>query len=83
MIQGEELEFSSEMFRQVLTFKVGGLAGDLGGFLSGPTAQNLRTMDELRKEVPAAVQFSVPSISTVVVRQCGIDPLATHAPACD
>ena len=53
--EGEEIEFSSEMFRQVLTFKVSGLAGDLGGFLSGPTAQNLRTMEELRKEIPAAV----------------------------
>ena len=53
--EGEEIEFSSEMFRQVLTFKLSGLAGDLGGFLSGPTAQNLRTMEELRKEIPESV----------------------------
>ena len=53
--EGEEVEFTSEMFREVLPFKVGGLTGDLGGFLAGPTAQNLRTMEELRKEVPAAV----------------------------
>ena len=43
------------MLREVLPFKVGGLAGDLGGFLAGPSAQNLRTMDEVRREVPKAV----------------------------
>jgi photosystem II stability/assembly factor-like uncharacterized protein len=53
--EGEEIEFSAELFRDVLPFKVGGLAGDLGGFLAGPSAQNLRTMDEVRREVPKAV----------------------------
>ena len=53
--EGEEVAFSSELLREVLTFKVGGLAGDLGGFLAGPSAQNQRTMDEVRRDVPAAV----------------------------
>ncbi|MBI3791778.1 MAG: glycosyl hydrolase [Gemmatimonadetes bacterium] len=53
--EGEEIQFSAELFRAVLPFKVGGLGGDLSGFLTGPTAQNLRTMDEVRREVPAAV----------------------------
>lgn len=39
----------------MLTFKLSGLAGDLGGFLSGPTAQDLRTMEEPRKEIPESV----------------------------
>jgi hypothetical protein len=53
--EGDETEFTAEMFRTVLTFKVGGLMGDLSGFLAGPSAQNLRTLDEIRKDVPAAI----------------------------
>jgi photosystem II stability/assembly factor-like uncharacterized protein len=53
--EGEEMEYSAELFRAVLPFKVSGLSGDLSGFLAGPSAQNLRTMDEVRREVPAAV----------------------------
>ncbi len=53
--EGEELEFTSEMVREVLTFKASGLSGDLGGFLAGPSAQNLRTMDEVRRDVPKAI----------------------------
>jgi hypothetical protein len=53
--EGEEPEFSMEIFRAVLPFKVSGLSSDLSGFLAGPSAQNLRTMDEVRREVPAAV----------------------------
>jgi photosystem II stability/assembly factor-like uncharacterized protein len=53
--EGEEIDFTAELFRSVLPFKVGGLAGDLRGFLAGPSAQNLTTMDEVRREVPAAV----------------------------
>ena len=52
---GEELEYSAELFRAVLPFKVSGLSGDLSGFLAGPSTQNLRTMDEVRRQVPAAV----------------------------
>src|SRR6185503_4344528 len=52
---GEELTFSAEVLREVVTFKLGGAAGNLSGFLAGPSAQDLRTVAELRKEVPAAV----------------------------
>ncbi len=53
--EGEEIDFTAELFRSVLPFKVGGLAGDLSGFLAGASAQNLKSMDEVRREVPAAV----------------------------
>ena len=53
--EGEEVEFSAELFREVLPFKLGGLMGEVSGFLAGPTAQNLKTMDEVRREVPAAI----------------------------
>jgi hypothetical protein len=49
------MEFSAELFRSVLTFKLGGLAGNLSGFLTGASAQDLRTLGEVRTEVPAAV----------------------------
>lgn len=54
--EGEEIEFSMELLREVLTFKVSGLTGDLSGFLAGPSAQNMRTMAEVRREVPAVVE---------------------------
>ncbi len=53
--EGEEVEFSAELFREVLPFKVGGLMGEVSGFLAGPSAQNLKTMDEVRRDVPAAI----------------------------
>jgi photosystem II stability/assembly factor-like uncharacterized protein len=53
--EGEETEFTAEIFRTVLTFKLGGLMGDLQGFLAGPSVQNLRTLDEVRRDVPAAI----------------------------
>ena len=54
--EGEEIEFSSDLFRAVLPFKVGGLMGEVSGFLAGPTTQNLKAMDDVRREVPAAVE---------------------------
>ena len=53
--EGEEIEFTAELARAVLTVKVAGLAGEVSGFLAGPTTQNLRTMDEVRRDVPIAV----------------------------
>lgn len=53
--EGEELTFSAEVLREVVTFKLGNAAGNLSGFLAGPSAQDLRTVEELRKEVPAVV----------------------------
>lgn len=54
--EGEEIEFTADMIRDVLTMKAAGLAGEVSGFLAGPTAQNLRTMEEVRREAPAAVE---------------------------
>jgi photosystem II stability/assembly factor-like uncharacterized protein len=78
--EGEELEYSVELFRAVLPFKVSGLSGDLSGFLAGPSAQNLRTMDEVRREVPAAVDETNAIVSrfTAFVKQlsdAGIYPV--------
>ncbi|MEP7346087.1 MAG: hypothetical protein ABI877_12500, partial [Gemmatimonadaceae bacterium] len=53
--EGEELTFTPEVFREVVTFKLGNAAGNLSGFLAGPSAQDLRTVDEVRREVPTAV----------------------------
>ena len=53
--EGEEIEFSAELLRAVLPFRVGGLAGEMSGFLAGPSAQNLRTMEEVRRDVPVAI----------------------------
>ena len=53
--EGEPFEYSSELFREVLTFKLGGLAGELAGFLTGPSVQDLRTLEEVRTAVPAAI----------------------------
>jgi hypothetical protein len=54
--EGDEAEFTAELFRAVLTFKLGGLAGNLSGFLAGPSAQDQRTLGEIRTEVPAAIE---------------------------
>jgi hypothetical protein len=43
------------VLREVVTFKLGSAAGNLSGFLAGPSVQDLRTVEEVRKEVPAAV----------------------------
>ena len=53
--EGEQPEYSAELFRSVLPFKVSGLSREVSGFLAGPSVQNLLTVDELRREVPAAV----------------------------
>jgi hypothetical protein len=53
--EGEETEFTAEMFRAVLPFKVGGLSGNLSGFLAGPSVQDQRALGEVRTEVPAAI----------------------------
>jgi hypothetical protein len=53
--EGEELEFSAELFRTVLTFKLGGLSGNLSGFLTGASTQDVVALGELRTEVPAAI----------------------------
>jgi hypothetical protein len=39
----------------VITANLGGLSGNLGGFLAGPSTQDLRVLDEVRREAPAAV----------------------------
>ena len=69
--EGEEFEFSMEVFRQVVTFKLGGLAGNLSGFLTGPSAQDLRALDEVRTEVPAAIDATNVMVGrlTAFVRQ--------------
>ena len=53
--EGEEVNFTAELFREVLTFKLGTLAGSLSGFLTGASVQDLKTAEGVRKEVPAAV----------------------------
>jgi photosystem II stability/assembly factor-like uncharacterized protein len=53
--EGEETEFTAELFRAVLPFKLGGVAGNLSGFLAAASVQDLRTLGEVRTEVPAAV----------------------------
>jgi photosystem II stability/assembly factor-like uncharacterized protein len=53
--EGEEFEYTADMYRQVITAKLGGLTGNLGGFLAGPSTQDLRVLDEVRREAPAAV----------------------------
>ena len=53
--EGEELQYSVELFRSVLTFKLGGLFGNLSGFLTGASTQDLQALGQLRTEVPAAI----------------------------
>ena len=53
--EGEEYEYTSDTFRQVVSAKLGGLAGGVTGFLAGPSAQDLRVLAEVRTEVPAAI----------------------------
>ena len=53
--EGEEVEFTAELLRDVVTFKLSGLADNLSGFLTGASAQDLRTLGEVRTEVPAAI----------------------------
>ena len=42
-------------FRAVLPFKLGGLAGNLSGFLAAASVQDLRTLGEVRTGVPVAI----------------------------
>lgn len=53
--EGETTEFSADLFRTALPFKLGNTAGNLSGFLTGPSDQDLKAVAELRKDVPAAV----------------------------
>ena len=54
--EGDESEVTSEMFLAAMPIKVSQLTGEVSGFLAGPSAQNLRTMDEVRRDVPVAVE---------------------------
>lgn len=54
--EGEQVEFSAELLRSVVTFKLSGLAENLSGFLTGPSVQDQRALAEVRTEVPAAVE---------------------------
>ena len=54
--EGDESEFTLDMFLAAIPMRVSRLAGDVSGFLTGPSAQNMRTMDELRRDVPVAVE---------------------------
>lgn len=54
--EGEEFEYTPETFRQVVPAKLGGVAGNLGGFLVGPSATDLRALGEVRTEAPAAIE---------------------------
>ena len=53
--EGEQFEFTVEAMREVLTNKLNGLQGNLSGFITGANVQDRATVDEVRKEVPAAV----------------------------
>ncbi|MBI3567087.1 MAG: glycosyl hydrolase [Gemmatimonadetes bacterium] len=69
--EGEEVEFTAELFRAVLPFKLGGVADNLSGFLTGASTQDLRILGELRTEVPAAVDETNALVSrfTAFVKQ--------------
>ncbi|MGH7524872.1 MAG: WD40/YVTN/BNR-like repeat-containing protein, partial [Gemmatimonadales bacterium] len=53
--EGEDIEFTPDMARGIVTNKVGGLSGTVSGFLAGPSSQDLRMLDEVRHEAPAAI----------------------------
>jgi photosystem II stability/assembly factor-like uncharacterized protein len=53
--EGEEYEYTPETARQIVPSKLGGVAGNLGGFLAGPSATDLRALGEVRTEAPAAI----------------------------
>ena len=52
---GEEFEYTPDLARRIVQNKLGGVAGNLGGFLAGPSALDLRALDETRTEAPAAI----------------------------
>ena len=51
----EPFEFDFATFRLILPFKVGMVAGNVGGAMAPPTAMDRQTVGELRREVPRAV----------------------------
>ncbi len=51
----EPFEFDFAIFRQVLPFKVGMVAGNIGGAMAPPTRMDLQSVDQVRREVPRAV----------------------------
>ena len=53
--EGEEFEYTPDLARKVVQSKLGGVAGNISGFLSGPSAMDLRALDEVRKEAPTAI----------------------------
>jgi hypothetical protein len=53
--EGEEYEYTPDTYRQVVPAKLGGVSGNLGGFLAGPSATDLRELGEVRTEAPAAI----------------------------
>jgi len=52
---GEEFEYTPETARQIVPAKLGGVIGNLGGFLAGPSATDLRALGEVRAEAPAVI----------------------------
>jgi hypothetical protein len=47
--------FDFSLFRQVITFKLGGVLGSVGGATAPPTATDLEQWSELRTEVPQVI----------------------------
>ena len=52
---GEQFEYTPDTYRQVVPAKLGGIIGNLGGFLAGPSATDLRALEEVRRDAPAAI----------------------------
>jgi photosystem II stability/assembly factor-like uncharacterized protein len=52
---GEEFEYTPDLARRIVQNKLGGVIGNLSGFLAGPSATDLRALGEVRTEAPAAV----------------------------
>jgi photosystem II stability/assembly factor-like uncharacterized protein len=53
--EGENVEFSSAELRNVITFKLGGVLGSIGGSTVPPSQTDMMQWTELRTEVPAAI----------------------------
>ena len=53
--EGEEFEYTPDLARQIVQNKLGGVIGNLSGFLAGPSATDLRALGEVRTEAPAAI----------------------------
>ncbi len=53
--EGDESEFDFSEFRKVITFKLSGVIGSIGGTTVPPTEVDLAQWNELKTEVPAAI----------------------------